>query len=233
MIDRMIADIVFILSFVVVIALLVFGAKYYQDQQNVRDITFSLVQHVSTSGTLTTKDYNAYRRDLNKFGEFDVVVKFSKRLDDDIYDHFFNLADILDRRMDNNDEISVSIRQLNEPFIGKLLNMPIFFNRNQKRVDPGIEVLYSAPIDARSKDIVDGYDVIADIKNNLTTPNVSIFVSTKLNLSGKVYSNEVYGDTTDETQPFGDNYIHPAGEFRKEKILNGDNSVTINYYQVY
>lgn len=201
----------------------------------VRELTHDLVDMAATSGRLRNYDYDMFLRDIAVYGEMNVTIKLTRYLSEDAIDPILDKNDILDRKLDEGDRLSILVQQVNPSQHELLLNMgPLALGLEELfYIERRITARSTSPVTKAAKDIVFGYDVISEIESNFADSDVSVFVTTKINSSGKLYVNEHYGDEADEVNPYGANHVAEIAEFRKVVDINPDNTVVINFYQTY
>lgn len=191
-------------------------------KNDVNQINFYTVYDVSDSGIFTTETYNDLKEKINKYGDYDISLRLDKQIESGIYDTYFEESEILDKRLNRGDKITIHLEDKGYTWFGRLVNFSFLSYSPKMKIDNRIRSTKSAVISKNAKDIVKGYDVIASIKDSAVDDSIAVLVSTKMNTSGKYYgssshesigtTNLQYGDDLDEQYP-GINYIFDNGDF--------------------
>lgn len=223
--------IVFILFFMWLFMGLVFYISHVNVQNWINKLNYRVCEVVATSGNLSNHTYEYLESQITKFGDFNITLKLEKRMNEDLYDTYYDDDEIIGKKLRSGDILTIVLEQQDMDTFSKIINAPLLM----VGAGPAIDIKYLskkvALVGQDAKDIVKGYDVIVDILNNVSDPNISIFVATKLNTIGKTYDNELYGDTLDETSQTGINHIFENGDFRREIEILPSSKTIIKYYQ--
>lgn len=231
---RIIVIVLFLTFLVWLFPTMIFYEIHNTSNDRVEELTDDLVELTSTSGKLTGYNLDMFKEDISVFGDMSVTIRLKKVLSDEAMDITFDEATIVDRKLQKGDWITVSVSQQDASMYERLLNIPItVFSGNTRYSRARINAVATSPITKEAVDLVYGYDVIAEIQNNTVDPTISVFVTTKINSTGKLYDNEVYGDDVDEINVGGANHISEYAEFRESIELQPDNSIIKYFYQVY
>jgi len=228
-----IGDLLF-LSFVSYLLVFVVAAtQHIESDAYVEKLTYALVDNISTSGTLTSYQYDRYKKDIANFGDFKITMKFQKSLGNELYDSFYDPKLIIDRKLLIGDRVTIAVEQQNISYFERVINVWVsIMSLGTKYANQRIEALATCMIQKEAKNIVYGYDVIVAIAENQGDTSVDIKVVTRLNSHGKIYKSEAYGDDDDEKLEYGVNHIFEIGEFRYEKVKRPDNTTVLTYTQV-
>jgi hypothetical protein len=216
----------FFISFMTIISI-----SYFQHQnlrEVVNDINYYTADTVSTSGILTTSVFTNLQESIDKFGSFRIILKLEKQIKIGVYDTFFDNTDILDHHFQVGDRLTIYLEDRSRTLFGRLISASILLFNPDRQADFTIQSVKTAVISKDTRNLVKGYDIIAEIGKIPTNITLAVFVATKLNPTGKYYgtsghidvpiSNPVYGDTTDEQGNTGINYIFDNGDFLQETL---------------
>jgi hypothetical protein len=211
---------------------------------NVNSINYNVCESLSTSGILTPQLFTYLSDSLARYGNFQIKIKLERQLKAGVYDTYFFDGDDIRREIGSisgvkgqmnivgsklyiGDRVSIYVEDNDLTLFGRLINATFFGSNSGKKVDTRIKSLKSCIISNDPKDLVKGYDVIAEIKER-SNPLV-IGVSTKLG-SG-IYSydngNPIYGDSENERMSSGipgSDYILETGEFLRAFSYENDGS---------
>jgi hypothetical protein len=231
-------DIIMILVITFFTILLILGIQHWVIQKEVNSINYNTCEIISTKGYFSRTIYNDLEKEISRYGDFNIKLKLTKSLGQDLTDTFFSENDIIDKYLKIGDEVTIQLENRKETSFEKLLNISLLGYLSKGHVNIKVKSIKSAPISKNGSEIVSGYDVIADITNN-TDNTIAILVSTKLNQTGKYYgssthqdittTNISYGDTADERDG-GNNYILNQGSFYIEKLFYGNGNVRLVHY---
>ncbi len=244
MIGRIISTIISVSLSVYLIFLTIFYFLHENIKGNINELNYSAVEVVSTSGVLTGDLYRYLSDSTARYGNYSIRLKLEKQIKAGVYDTFFDAGEIVGRYLEVGDRLTVYLEDKNPTLFGRLVNATLLFN-NPRHVDNNIKSIKTAIIARSAKNVVRGYDVIADIEarasnNSFSSDKSAIFVATKLNPSGKYYgltghpyvaaTNLHYGDSIDESGNTGANYIFDYGNFLKETECYPDGSEKLIRY---
>lgn len=214
--------------------ILLFSSFYFLHQTivtNVNDINYNVAEVVATSGEFSQDTYDYLKESLYRYGRYDITLKLEKYIKDGIYDTYFDKTEILDKKLKIGDRLTIFVEDQDQDLFGKLVNATFLGYKNDKIIDTRTKSLKSVVIANSAKDIVKGYDIIAEINNysvsgDFTAAGKAVWVITKMNSAGRIYgivghpdvaaTNITYGDSSDEKGNTGPNYIFDNGDFSKE-----------------
>lgn len=233
-----------------VLCLIIFYFLHQEIRENVRRLDYEVAEIVATSGILDDKTYQYLSDQVSKFGDYEIKLKLEKQIKPGVYDTFFETLQTLDinhpviinRRLQVGDRVSIYLEDRQPTLFGRLVNATILTYSPNRWIDSNIKCLKTAIVSKNAKDLAKGYDVIADIKNQLVDPDIAILVVTRLNPGGKYYgysthpyigsSNPKYGDDPDEIGNTGINYIFDNGDFQRQTEYYPDHRIKcITYIQ--
>ncbi|MDP4181580.1 MAG: hypothetical protein Q8942_10845 [Bacillota bacterium] len=211
---------------------------------NVNSVNYNVCETLSTSGVFTPQLFEYLSDSLSKYGNYLIKIKLEKQLKAGVYDtYFFSSEDLkkeishsntkqgyyelLNRKLSIGDKVTIYVEDNDLTLFGRLINATFLGSNTNRAIDTRIKSLKSCVISNEPKDLVKGYDVIADIKNR-QEPLV-INVSTKLDSDIYVYdkNNPIYGDSSNEKISGGipgSDYILETGEFLREFSYENDGS---------
>lgn len=210
---------------------------------NVNSINYNVCESLSTSGILTPQLFTYLSDSLARYGNFQIKVKLERQLKAGVYDTYFFSGDdirkeigssgvkgrmnIINSKLCVGDRVTIYVEDNDLTLFGRLINATFFGSSSGKFVDTKIKSLKSCIISNEPKDLVRGYDVIAEIKGR--TEPVVISVTTKLGSGTYSYDNlnPVYGDSDNEKMTSGvpgSDYILETGEFKRDYLLENDGS---------
>ena len=191
-------------------------------KSDINQINYHTVSDIADSGIFTTYGYNDFQENINKLGDYTISLRLDKLIKSGIYDTYFDTNEILDRRLRKGDRVTIYLEDKNLTWFGRQVNMSFLSHSPKLFIDNRIMSIKSAPIAVDAKDIVKGYDVMADIRDKSTDDSIAILVATKMSSTGKYYgtsshvdvstTNLQYGDSVDEQYP-AVNYIFDNGDF--------------------
>ncbi|MTI48727.1 MAG: hypothetical protein FH761_12850 [Firmicutes bacterium] len=194
-------------------------------KNDINQINFYTIYDISDSGIFKSSTYDGLKEKINKHGDYKIALRLDKQVKPGIYDTYFNKAEILDKYLRKGDKITIYLEDKKLTWFGRLVNLSFLSKSPKNAIDNRIRSVKSAVITKNAKDIVKGYDVIADISNKRSNSSIAILVSTKMNSNGKYYgdsshkeiitTNLKYGDSLDEEYP-GINYIFDNGDFMRK-----------------
>ncbi|MBN4051003.1 MAG: hypothetical protein COA82_04600 [Alkaliphilus sp.] len=223
MIGKVIAGLVSII-FIMLFMLLV--ATYFMHlsiKESVNMINYHAVESISTNGIFSERAYDYLNERLSRVGNYKIKLKLEKLIKDGLYDVYFDNETIIDRRLRRGDKITIYLEDRDLTLFGRLINSSMYNEITTRKLDIRINSMMTGVITKSYKDLVKGYDVISSIWKNEADENVAIFVVTKMNSNGKHYgsytheyifaSNLHYGDSEDERENTGENYIFDNGDF--------------------
>ena len=197
-------------------------------KENVNDLNYSISETIATSGVFSNNAFEYLKENLNKFGDYLIEIKLDKQIKPGIYDTYFDESEIIDKKLNVGDRVTVYLEDRNPSLFGRLINAAFLGYKPDKLIETEVKSIKTAIVAKSAKNLVKGYEVISDIKAKLIDTNIAIFVTTKLNPSGKFYNiavhpdtqsiNPVYGDDPDEIGNTGINYIFDNGDFICEII---------------
>ncbi len=245
--------------------MILFAVFFFMHQTIVMDvnkINYSVVEAAATSGKFSKDMFDYLNNSLAKYGKYKIKIKWERLVKDGIYDTYFEDIDfnnknqvkidantktgeVVNKTMKIGDRFTIYVEDTEPTLFGRLLNATFLGYSRDRTINNQIKSIKTAIIANNARELVKGYDVIADIntryKSEFTTSGVAIFVSTKLNPTGKYYGksghrdesgtidvavdNLEYGNVEepDEAGNTGLNYIFDNGDFLK----------TEEYYQGY
>ncbi|GEM_PF-7079493 len=213
---------------------------------NVNSINYNVCESISTLGKVTPQLFTYLSDSLSKYGNYKIKIKLERQLKAGVYDTYFFDGDDIRKEIGSNNGVQGSMNLINSKLsigdrvtiyvedsdltlFGRLINATFLGSNSGKFVDTRIKSLKSCIISNEPKDLVKGYDVIADIKNR----NDPIVISVSTKLSNNIYrydsTNPYYGDSENERMFSGipgSDYIMETGEFLRE-FLYEDDGVTI------
>ncbi len=248
MTGKIISNIIFILT---ICCLMIAITLFFESKtvyENVNEINYNVAEVVSTTGILTSNIYDELLHNINKYGDFYILLKYQKHISPGVYDTYYDKNDIIDCYMEVEDKLSICLINRESSLFNRFMAsaMPFWKPETPQYETEGIVYSYKTAYIANSKkDLVKGYDVIVDIKNKasdgeFTTSGIAILVKTKLNSLGKYYgqaghpdittTNVLYGDTVDELGNTGANYIFDNGDFVKETELYANGMIKLIVY---
>jgi hypothetical protein len=192
-------------------------------KENVNDLNYSISETIATSGMLSQSTYDYLKENVNKYGDYLIKIKLEKQIKPGVYDSYFREEDVIDKKLKIGDRVTVYLEDKKPSLFGRLINAAFMGHNPDKLMDTEVKSIKTAIISKSAKNLVKGYEVIADIKSKLSDVDLAIFVATKLNPPGKFYNiathpdvtaiNPVYGDDADEIGNTGINYIFDNGDF--------------------
>lgn len=221
--------IIFFLTFVILLT-----SFYFMHQtvvSNINDINYNVAEIVATAGEFSQSTYDYLKEQACRFGRYKATIKLEKYIKEGVYDTYYDTADILGKKLKVGDRVTIYLEDQDYDMFGKLVNTSFIGYKNDRILDLKTKSLKSVVIANNAKDILKGYDIIAEIQrrasnSQLTASGMAIQVKTKLNPAGNVYgttghpnvstTNLTYGDTADEKGNTGINYIFDNGEFLRE-----------------
>jgi len=225
------------------------SSLYFMHQSvaiNVNSINYNVCESISTLGKVTPQLFTYLSDSLSKYGNYQIKIKLERQLKAGVYDTYFFDGDdirkeiglnngvqgtmnIINSKLSIGDRVTIYVEDSDLTLFGRLINATFFGSNSGKAVDTRINSLKSCIISNEPKDLVKGYDVIADIKSR----NEPIIISVSTKLGNNIYSydstNPVYGDSENERMSAGvpgSDYILETGEFLRE-FLYEDDGVTI------
>lgn len=226
---------------VVMVSFLIIVISFYFLQETVKgevnQLTYHTAEVLSTNGILTTHLYGSYKDQLSRYGDYHVRLKLEKQIKPGVYDIFFQEEDIIDKRLAIGDRLTIFVEDRNPSLFNRFLSAGFLRYHPTHSAKGGIQVIKTAVIARNAKDLVKGYDVIAEIDKQSMDPRVAVFVQTKAVDSGKYYgdrshedvlvNNPYYGDDADEKAPHEKNYIFENGDFLRSIEYYGDGSIRL------
>lgn len=208
-------------------------------KNDVNQINFYTVYDISDSGIFSTETYNDLKKTLSRYGDYNISLRLDKQIKPGVHDTYFDKNEILDKKLKRGDKITILLEDREFTWFGRLVNMSFLSYSPKMKIDNRIRSTKSAIITKSAKDIVKGYDVIADIKDKSTDDSIGILVVTKMNTTGKYYgssshwdintTNLYYGDTSDERYP-AVNYIFDNGDFKREFVYDNNRLIVLVKY---
>lgn len=222
-----------ILAFLTYMVLL--SSFYFVHQSiimNVNNLNYNVCELIATSGTFSEHLFHYLQENINRYGKYKITIKLERQIKPGVYDTFYAIEDIIDKKFNIGDRVTIYCEDQEDTVFGRLINVAFLGYKSDRFLDTRIKSLKSSMVAINAKDLVKGYDVIAEIsKRNLNgdfdrTEPLGIMVVTKLNPQGKVYNglNRVYGDEVDEKDSTGLNYIFDNGDFFREESYYSDGS---------
>ncbi len=229
MIGKVIAGIITITLITFLILLITFYFLQENIKVEVNRINYQTVEIVATQGYFSSQLYEELRDQVNKYGDYFIQLKLERVVKDGVYDVFYHSEEILNQPLQIGDRITVFLEDGNDTIFARLLTTAMGSGINSG-INQQIKSLKTGIIAKNAKDMVKGYDVMADIYQYSQQEDVAMLVITKMNGDGKYYgygshpdvdvTNPFYGDSDDERGNTGINYIFDNGNFNRE----------INYY---
>ena len=221
MFARFIHELLYYSALTTFVLIIIFSFQNAIEYLEINEETTEFINSITYNGMLTQDMYDAYKTRIEQFGTYKYELRYEEFINEENNrDIYFDNAYILDKPLARRDIIAISITEVGFNPYNALMNAPSTFlgllgfeykeYRNQINKFGYVARDY--------KPVNRGYDVIAEISSNVANPDVDVFVATKLNPTGKTYDNEVYGDSVDESNPTGINYIFVDGYFEKEEI---------------
>jgi hypothetical protein len=214
-------------------------------KENVNDLNYGVSEVIATSGIFSENLYDYLKDNINKYGDYAITVKLDKQITTGVFNTYFinsndNDNEIINNKLRVGDRVTIYLEDRKPSLFGRLINAAFMGHKPDNIIDTEVKSIKTAIVSKNSKDLVKGYEVIADIKLRLIDSNITVFVATKLNPAGKFYSsgahqdvtqvNPVYGDAPDETGNTGVNYIFDNGDFVCETIKYEDGSIRLIKY---
>lgn len=194
-------------------------------RQNIEEINYNVVEVAGTSGVFSKALYDHLCDSVVRFGNYRIRLKLEKYIKQDIYDTYYAEEQIIDKPLRTGDRITVYLEDRDDSLFGRLVNMAVLGHIPDKLVDARIKSIKSTVVSRSAKNVVKGYDAIADLQQRAPEGLVSFLVITGLNRQGKYYGsnlyeytneqNPFYGDSEDEKGNTGINYIFDNGDFIK------------------
>ncbi len=247
MIGRMTAIIINLFIMTILIFLSVSYFLQQTIQENINNLNYNVIEVVSTTGVLSEELYQYIEDNINKYGDYIIKLKLEKQIKAGIYDTFYDPSVIIDQKLQIGDRLTIYLEDMKLTLFGRLINASFLGFTPEKYIDIRIKSIKTAVISKTAKDLVKGYDVITDIDERQDDNNISIFVATKRNVIGIYYgvsshdnvesTNLYYGDSSNESEDTGVDYIFPNGEFIKQleyypagHVLHGQIKL-IKYFQ--
>lgn len=226
---------IFFISFLTILIM-----SYFQHEnirEIVNDINYNTAETISTSGIMTNNIYLHLQDSINKFGSYRITLKLEKQIKQGVYDTFFDNGEIIDRHLQLGDRLTIFIENRETTLFERLISASIFLFNPTGQSEFKIRSVKTAVVSKDTRNLVKGYDIIAEIQKLPDNTAEAVFVSTKLNPSGKFYGssghpdvpagNLFYGDTPDESGNTGINYIFDTGDFLEEKVYYPDGNVRL------
>lgn len=195
-------------------------------QEHINELNYNVTEVVSTTGVLSRDLYTYLSDQANKYGDYRIKMKLEKQIKPGIYDTFYNEAEIIDQSLRIGDRLTIYLEDQNLTLFGRLLNATLLGYSPEELFDAHIRSIKTVVVAKDARYLVKGYDVITDIADKAADDTIAILVSTKRNALGKYYgadshtdvplTNRHYGDSSDEKDITGDNYIFVDGDFIKQ-----------------
>lgn len=194
----------------------------------VNRLNYEVMEIVSTSAVLNENTYMYLEDNLSRIGDYKILLRLEKIIKPGIYDTYYDKENIIDKHLQIGDKLTAYLEDKKPTIFGRLINACLIGNKNNEYVDTCIKSVRTCVVSKNLKNLVKGYDVIADIEDRYEDEGVAVLVVTKLNSEGKYYgtcsheyvemTNLHYGDSTDEQGNTGMNYIFDNGDFIKEVL---------------
>lgn len=229
---------VVLISFMVVLISLYFLQETVKGEIN--QLNYHMTEVIATNGILTQSLFNNLKDHIGRYGSYQVKLKLEKQIKPGIYDVFFDYEDIIDKRLQIGDRITVYLEDQDMTLFGRMVSGSILGYRPDRMAENRIKSVKSAVIAKNAKDLAKGYDVIVEIERQAYEDQVAVFVQTKLAGSGKYYgvsshpevssTNRFYGDQADEQDNTGINYIYDYGDFLRTLEYDTSGELTLIKY---
>ena len=226
MIGRMIATIINLSIITLIIFIIVFYFLHQTIKEEVNELNYNVMEVASTTGVFSQELYTYLSDNVNKYGNYLIKIKLEQKIKPGVYDTFFDVGEIIDKRLQIGDRLTLYLEDRDPTLFGRFINAAFMGYAPEEYIDIRIKSVKKAVIAKRAKDLVKGYDVIVDIKHRSADDAVAVWVATKSSPNGKYYgaaahqdvpvSNPDYGDSRDEAETTGENYIFVNGDFIKQ-----------------
>lgn len=216
---------ILLISFMIVMISVYFLHETVKSEIN--QINYHAIEVITTNGILTQSLYEGLLERGGRFGSISIQLKLEKQIKPGVYDTFFDKEEIVDKRLEIGDRITIYIEDEDLSLFGRMINGSFLGYQITNRLDYRVHSVKTGIIAKNAKDLVKGYDIIAEIDLRANEDEIAILVVTKRAGSGKYYgwsghpdvlqTNRIYGDQEDERASTGINYIYDHGDFVRTK----------------
>lgn len=119
MTGKILAFLIFINSFIFMIIFVLALNTHLGINERINDITYDFAETVSTAGEVTEELYAYFTNCVSRYGDFSVEMKLESN-NNGSKDTFYKKSDILNRKLDQGDRLTIALYQKDANLVEKL-----------------------------------------------------------------------------------------------------------------